>query len=237
MRHITKPATSAGVAVLKNKAAPKTPDEAEKSWRKFKKTKALMNILLKEQFFLCCYSELRADKLGIGHHIEHIKPKSKFCADTFNYTNLAASALASDPDLKTFGKKKTHESFGGHFKDDNYDERFVSCHQPDSARFFVYDKNGNINPANNLTDADKERAEYTINVLNLRCAYLTNARKEWWSQLERTLSATQPNEIKKLIASYFTPVDDKIDEFFSVTRQFFGTAAESYLTNFATSLL
>ena len=61
--------------------------------------------LLDEQYGLCCYSELRADLEGLGYHIEHLRPKSHYPALTFDYTNLAASALSND-DLKTLLRKK-----------------------------------------------------------------------------------------------------------------------------------
>ncbi|EJT4385593.1 TIGR02646 family protein, partial [Salmonella enterica] len=52
-----------------------------------------MTLLLNEQYHLCCYSEIRADLRGLGYHIEHVENKSQQPGRTFDYQNLAASAL------------------------------------------------------------------------------------------------------------------------------------------------
>lgn len=54
-----------------------------------------MTLLLNEQYHLCCYSEVRADLRGLGYHIEHVENKSQHPERTFDYLNLAASALDS----------------------------------------------------------------------------------------------------------------------------------------------
>jgi len=56
----------------------------------------VLQALLDEQYQLCCYSELRADQEGLGYHIEHLENKSQAPARTFDYSNLAASALRGD---------------------------------------------------------------------------------------------------------------------------------------------
>ncbi|ELI0860547.1 TIGR02646 family protein, partial [Salmonella enterica] len=69
-----------------------------------------MTLLLNEQYHLCCYSEIRADLRGLGYHIEHVENKSQQPGRTFDYQNLAASALDSENGLHLFGIN----AFGGH---------------------------------------------------------------------------------------------------------------------------
>lgn len=52
---------------------------------------ALVNALLKEQGFLCCYCEVRIDRNN--SHIEHIKPQSIYKEEALNYSNMLSSCL------------------------------------------------------------------------------------------------------------------------------------------------
>lgn len=75
-----------------------------------------MTLLLNEQYHLCCYSEIRADLRGLGYHIEHVENKSQQPGRTFDYQNLATSALDSENDLHLFGIN----AFGGHSRGRGY---------------------------------------------------------------------------------------------------------------------
>ena len=112
---------------------PTTTNQARSRWRSFGDKALVQAQLLNDQYGLCCYSELRADLEGLGYHIEHLRPKSQFPGQTFDYTNLAASALSSD-DLKTI----IQDAFGGHAKRSQFDRAlFISCHDADCARYFA----------------------------------------------------------------------------------------------------
>jgi hypothetical protein len=75
---------------------PHTSEQATSRWSSFRHKDTVLRCLLRQQYQLCCYSEVRADLLGISHHIEHVENKSQNPARTFDETNLAASALSTD---------------------------------------------------------------------------------------------------------------------------------------------
>ncbi len=236
MRAITKQtSTHAALANEHNKPA----DAAKLEWRKLPDKSTLLAELLTEQFHLCCYSEIRADRLGYGYHIEHIKPKSQYPQCTFDYENLAASAFASDPDLKTL-KQQGKEYFGGHFKDNEYDaNRFISCHQDDCARFFAYLSDGRVTPALTLNLQDQAKAQYTITTLNLNNPWLVTMRQKWWADLEADENhkiASKQSRPEVAATAWLLPSNNQLSEFFSLTRQFFGPVAEQVLQEFAPSL-
>ncbi len=159
-------------------------------WRRFKPhKKRLLEHLLAEQQHLCCYSELRADEAGLEYHIEHVVNKGMVPHRTFDYENLSASAIHSEkiPSLPR------GEVFGGHTpgKMTAYDEaRFVSCRDPECERFFAYLSDGRVIPQDDLLGADRERAQYTINLLNLNSPYLVVRRRNWWDTLDLELSVS-----------------------------------------------
>ncbi len=199
----------------------------------------MLAYLLDEQYGLCCYSEVRADLLGFGHHIEHVQNKSQHPQLTFAYQNLAASALSSD-DLGNL-KVQGHEAFGGHAvgKQTSVDPTlFVSCHQSDCARYFAYLSDGRVVPRAGLDAQDAAKARYIIQLLNLDSPYLKAIRQEWWDELDRLFAEHQAKNwsLPHLIALDITPAGGKVSPFFSLTRQFFGNAAEDVLAQQAPQL-
>jgi len=92
---------------------PGTAADATSRWQGLNhKTDLRDNYLLPEQYHLCCYSELDADREGLGFHIEHVENKSQNPARTFDYANLAASAFSSKEGL-LLAKAQVWEVFGG----------------------------------------------------------------------------------------------------------------------------
>lgn len=166
---------------------PQTANEARTKWKHFDRS-ALFKYLFEEQYGLCAYTELNIQDFREeegsykGAHIEHIKPKSQFPQQTFDYFNLMLSALDSD-DLAKFDMQSR---FGGHHKLDSYDgEQFLPPLLPNISDYFVYSsEDGEIFPSMSLSDADKSKAQYTIDLLNLNAAYLKNSRKNWLQELE-----------------------------------------------------
>ena len=207
---------------------PTTEAEATSRWRSFGHKTEVLGYLLDEQYGLCCYSELRADLENLGYHIEHVKPKSSYSTETFNYGNLAASALSSE-DLPTLIKD---DVFGGHAKQSNYDsDLFISCNDADCVRYFSYLSDGRVVASESLSDIDKQRADYTIKLLNLNCSFLVNRRRRWYEELEQCFEEHEAKNwcIKSLAAIDLLPTDQKLSPFFSVTKQFFGVVAERIL--------
>lgn len=171
-----------------HKNPPQNGPQATSRWKSFHHKAEVQNILLADQYGLCCYSELRADLEGLGYHIEHILLKSSFPHRTFDYFNMAASALSSDD------PRVVQEVFGGHApgKQKDYDlDLFVSCHDADCGRYFAYLSDGRVVASNSLDANDVIRAEYTIDLLNLNCAFLINRRRRWFDELVDLFDAHQ----------------------------------------------
>lgn len=208
---------------------PTTRDEASSRWKGFRSHKAeVLNQLLDEQYGLCCYSEVRADLENFGYHIEHIQPKGKYPPKTFDYSNLAASALSSD-DIKTIEKA---ERFGGHAKLSEYDATlFISCHDSDCARYFAYLSDGRVEPRTDLNAEETKRAIYTRDLLNLNSPYLVTLRRRWYDELDDLFEEhlVKNWSLEHLAAIDLLPTNQKLSQFFSVTRQFFGAVAERVL--------
>ncbi len=223
-------APKAGGGYYLDKAHQKPPtiaEEATSRWRSFNHKTTVLNNLLDDQYGLCCYSELRADLEGLGYHIEHLQPKSLYPLQTFDYTNLAASAL-SDGDLKTI----KDDTFGGHAKLGIYNAAlFVSCHEPDCGRYFAYLSDGRVIASDNMSNLEKGRANYTITVLNLNSPYLVNRRRRWHDELDQLFEEhiNKNWSIEHLAMIALLPTSGHLSQFFSLTRQFFGRVAEQIL--------
>lgn len=197
-----------------------------------------MALLLQEQYQLCCYSEVRADELGIGHHIEHVENKSQNPARTFDYSNLAASAL-NNKDLQTLNRG---DAFGGHAtgKQSAVDNvQFVACHHADCASFFQYLSDGRIVPHTALEPPGKARAVYTIELLHLNSEFLKTKRKRWWDELDALFREHSEKNwsLAHLAAGELIPHQESLRNFFSLTRQFFGKYAEQALQAHAPELV
>ena len=175
------------------------------------------------------------------HLIEHVENKSQNPQRTFEYNNLAASALDSENDLHAL-RNQGHEVFGGHAsgKQQSVDmARFVSCHQLDCRRFFSYLSDGRIVPANNLFAHEFDKADYTITLLNLNSPYLVNLRKKWWDELDQLFQehTTKGWSLHDLSSVDLVPRNFHLSRFFSLTRQFFGNIAEQTLQQQAPALV
>lgn len=241
MRAITKQGNGGYHLNQSSANPPKNHLQATSRWRSFGHKDAVLQSLLDEQYHLCCYSELRADQERLGYHIEHVENKSQNPPRTFEYRNLAASALDSANDLSVF-KAHGHEVFGGHAtgKQQACDvTRFVSCHQPDCRRFFAYVSDGRVVPAQALNDAERDRAQYTIDTLNLNSPYLITRRRQWWDELDDLFREHIAKDwsLADLATVDLVPTNNRLSRFFSLTRQFFGQIAEQTLQQHAPGLV
>jgi uncharacterized protein (TIGR02646 family) len=212
---------------------PATPAQATSRWSSFGHQAAVLETLSDEQYQLCCYSELRPDLAGLGYHIEHVENKRQNPARTFDYANLAASALNSRDDLGAFAAQG-QEVFGGHAKGKSAGvdlARFVSCHQADCQRHFFYLSDGRVVPARRLSARERDRAEYTIDLLNLNSPYLITRRRRWWQELDMLFEdhAAKGWSFADLASIDLVPRNGRLSQFFSLTRQFFGPIAEQVL--------
>lgn len=112
MRHVIKTRRGTDALLTAHEQPPQNSEQSTRRWQRFGRENkaALMTLLLNEQYHLCCYSEIRADLRGLGYHIEHVENKSQQPWRTFDYQNLAASALDSENGLPQLGIN----AFGGH---------------------------------------------------------------------------------------------------------------------------
>jgi len=198
MRFIQKTELGSNVLDRKNnQGRPTTKEEAIERWDDFGKKPVVRNKLLPQQQGLCAYTEfnIKAFRSTIassshGCHIEHIKPKSLFPEHTFDYDNLVISVL-DDLDLQRLRQGvfvvdelpeddlSHREFFAAHAKGSEYDSLFISPLETDCQRYFRYlEENGEIVPASEPATADHERAERTIELLNLNHPYLKNQRRK-----------------------------------------------------------
>lgn len=239
MRHITQSPLHVHGLTTAHHSPPLTHGQATSRWSSFGHKALVQSRLLNQQFQLCCYSEVRADRLGLGYHIEHVENKSQAPRRTFDETNLAASALSSD-ELPSFVKE---DVFGGHAvgKQASVDmARFIHCYQADCARYFAYLSDGRVVPSEGLSLHETERAQYSIDLLNLNSAYLVELRQQWWDELD---SLEQEHNTKNWDLNQLLHIDlvptahHQISPFFSLTRQFFGQVAETLLRREAPELV
>jgi uncharacterized protein (TIGR02646 family) len=220
---------------------PLTRLAATSRWQNFSFKAEVLSYLVEEQYALCCYSEIRASELGLGFHIEHVQNKSQCPQRTFDYANLAASALNSENDLHAF-RTLSAEVFGGHARGKSREvdmARFVSCHRADCSRFFTYLSDGRVVPSDGLLTADAERARYTIELLNLNSPYLQDLRQQWWDELESLFEShiSQNMDLHCLASIDLVPRNQTLSPFFSITRTLFGRVAEDVLALHAPELL
>lgn len=246
MRHIRKVGHGGYHLNKSHINPPQTSDAATSRWRNFGHKQNVISHLLFEQYKLCCYSELRADQHGLGYHIEHVENKSQHPQRTFDYTNLAASALSTDSLTSFVATQPTVNQpqpiFGGHApgKQNAVDmQRFVSPHQADCAQFFAYLSDGRIVPADGLDNTDAGRAQYTVDLLNLNSPYLLTLRRRWWDELDKLFDEhiAEKMDLHCLACVDLLPRNQSLSSFFSLTRQFFGPIAEDILHQEAPELL
>ena len=246
MRSIVKQGTGGYHLNQSHSNPPQTPAQATSRWSSFSPKQEVMECLLQEQYHLCCYSEFRPDEEGLGCHIEHVENKSQNPARTFDYSNLAASALDSDTGLQQLKKPNPaapEAVFGGHAagKRDSVDlALFVSCHQRDCTRYFAYlPTNGRVVPRENLDEQDQAKADYTIRLLNLNSPFLITRRRQWAKELQDLIDhhIEKGWSLPHLAQIDLHPTAGKLNRFFSLTRQFYGPLAEQTLAQHAPALV
>jgi uncharacterized protein (TIGR02646 family) len=217
MRFITKQGNGGFQLGQFNQTPPTTSEQATSRWRSFGYKADLLKVLTDEQNGLCAYSEINPYEFGLASHIEHIEPKSRNPQRTFDYFNLVMSALSSD-DLK----RSDVDLFAGHAKKQRFDPNlFISPLNNSCQDYFVYLSDGRVVPNNKLNEADRFKAEYTIDLLNLNCAYLKNKRKNWIDELEELIDEHLNNNwsLHDLRQIYLEPFKNKLYSFFSANQQ------------------
>lgn len=147
--------------------------------------------------YCCVYCER---KITLGHsHIEHIKPRRLYKNDTFNYHNLTVSCQ-EEREVDVKGLKSKLKTCG-HYKENRFDEsKFINPVRQNPKDFLTYDiTTGNIIPREDLNSKDEDKANYTINLLNLNHAFLADTRTEIINQL---LSIENREELLYVLENY-----------------------------------
>lgn len=172
----------------------------QQDWRVFMDTPchtALHDSLRAEQQGLCCYCESEvADHEG---HIEHMEPRCRNQARTYDYANLAMSCN---------GGKAEH---CGCYKDDRKKNprhawdaaRFSPPHDPFTASLFQYLPHGGIV----ATTVDPAKATYLIGYLGLDCARLNERRKQHARDLIDTLGSQPDTDIVNWLRQDYLQAD------------------------------
>jgi uncharacterized protein (TIGR02646 family) len=233
MRHIHKPDHARGPYCLQQKFDQGTPVEPTKAWQKLGsdcKQSLIEEYLKPEQYQLCAYSEI--DLKTFGCHIEHIKPKNKnrYPESTFDYHNLIASAF----DSEALQKHSYADRFGGHFKcgdksqheQDKYDPNLFICPlEADCSRFFSYEPNGDVKPHPSLNQSETERAQYTIDALNLNAPYLVEERRRIIEEMLPIIDELLDDEeaLRHFAEIDLCVTNGKLQPFHSTRLQQFGT--------------
>lgn len=131
-------------------------------------TTEVREALLTEQGGLCAYTMV--PMTGSKCHVEHIKPQAQSRAsntikETYDYKNLVACYPGNEP--------PGHEEFGANKKGDAWDEKkFVSPLKASCEQQFRFSIDGGVCAAK-----AKGNAGWTIDVLGLDCAVLTEWRR------------------------------------------------------------
>lgn len=178
-------------------------------WRKFTQTPChalVAENLRSEQQHLCCYCE--AEIAGTDSHVEHLVPRSRDAAKTYDYGNLAASCNGG----------AGQDQHCGHRKGGDYDTvLFVSPHSPAVAALFVYGIDGSIAPADKQSPA---AAEYMRALLGLDCPSLAGRRRAHARRIIGTLGASPAQNMLQWARSYYLEPDStgELRQFPSLSR-------------------
>lgn len=138
------------------------------AWRtlSLEEKKAIWVALEAMQGTRCAYCE--TDTTEGKRHIEHFRPLSQYPKQTFNWSNLFGSCERLD----SCGTHKDAAKTAAYRPDD-----VIKPDDEDPDVFFVFSQDGVITPRDGLSKADCYRAKKTIEVFNLNCSGLRQARE------------------------------------------------------------
>jgi uncharacterized protein (TIGR02646 family) len=214
----------------RNENPPGTASEAESAWKNYRYKGKTREICFTEQFGLCAYGEMVLDDAELGMHLDHVEPKSKNPARTFDHHNLLLSAI-DDAKVRHLARQ---DVFGGHFRLNRYSKiGFIHPLHPDSRRFFHYTSTGMVEPALGLSAGDARKARYTIAVLNLNAPLLVNRRQHWLEELEREIDnlLDHPEALAHFAEAELCPTNGGLRPFHSAVRERFGSVGEKVLAS------
>ncbi len=166
--------------------------------------------LRQEQHGLCCYCELEvADNDG---HVEHLEPRSRNPARTYDYGNLAMSCNGGA--VEHCGHYKDNSGKNRHHAWDS--ARFSAPHDAATVGMVQYLLDGGVAPAG----PDPARATYLIGYLGLDCPSLTERRHKHARDLIDTLGEQpDPDIVAWLRNDYLKPdANGRLKQFHSLSK-------------------
>jgi uncharacterized protein (TIGR02646 family) len=199
-----------------------------KAWDNFHARQDTRDICEREQFGLCAYSETLLDVNDLGMHLDHVSPKLKFPAHTFDHHNLLLSAI----DDIGFRKLIKRDVFGGHARGNRYSAAgFIHPLRPDCRHFFHYASDGRVEPVLTLSQSDRRKVIYTITILNLNAPLLVNRRRHWLETLEQEIDQLldAPVALKHFAEAELCLTNNKLRPFHSAMRERFGILGEQVI--------
>lgn len=214
----------------KHLVPPTTAASATSAWDNFKHKPATSAVCSDEQFSLCAFSEINLTAAGLGQHLDHIEPKSRNPARTFDHGNLVLCAIHSNQ-LKTLARQ---DVFGGHARGKRYSSNgFIHPLRSDCRRYFHYASSGYVEPALDLSSSDARKARYTIAVLNLNAPLLVNRRRReieaFEDALDDLLIANDPDALNDFAETELCPTAGRLRDFHSALRQRLGKRADAII--------
>jgi len=197
-------------------------------WQSFKDKAAVRKKLYPRQNGLCVYCEINIElhnknKNGIGSHIEHILPKEKHPALTFEYSNLVLSCFATGGEIKPDAQDPAPISCGHAVlkRSNNFDEAlFIKPTDPNCGQYFSFELDGAVMPHPCLNPPDAAKAEYTLEVLNLNCLRLKRLREDTIILLYQIISELQHDT--EALKQFLVLELQENKSFISVRKQQFG---------------
>ena len=134
--------------------------------------------ILQEQNSLCIYCEKSVEDYPNKCHIDHFKKRDLFPNETLNYNNLFISCNKENRCAKYKDRYISREDYN----------RFINPVIENPEDFLEYTFYGELEPKSNLNEFDREKAEFTIGILNLNDKSLVEERKSIVTQLRFIIS-------------------------------------------------
>ncbi|MBT7308435.1 MAG: TIGR02646 family protein [Gammaproteobacteria bacterium] len=233
MRAITKGAAHYQLQ-QRHQNPPTTAEEATAAWGNFRGKAETRKRCIEEQYGLCGYSEVSLEGNAsqvqggdrpLGIHLEHVEPKSRNPARTFEHANLIACAIDN---VKARGLGEG-DIFGGHAKQSWYHPQdFIHPLLLGCRDYFHYQSSGRVVPTAGLMPGDRAKAELTIDNLNLNAPVLVVWRKTWLQQAEVIINELldDPDALLHFAELELLPVNGRLRPFHSAQRALFGRVGE-----------
>ena len=202
---------------LANRFAQGIPANPQSSWQSFDGKQELKENLTAIQNGLCGYCEIRLDT-SIGNHLEHIDSKSFNAHKTFEYQNIICSCIK---DSLSDNEDANPISCGHAKRSKSID---IKPTDAECGKCFTFDFFGRVVPNETLTIEEKQKAQNTIDILNLNCKRLKRQREtvidEGYKIINELLRDT--DALNNFLDLELNTVNNKYFSFINLRREHFG---------------